>query len=148
MIVGAMALLTVAIANLVTALARIVNYPVNTAFEAAAFAGVWLGVLSAAYAEACRCHIDAGISLHRLLPWRTTKVIFTVLRLLMVACFLGLLMWTGLKQALSALDSGEVTLDISGWVIWPMEIAVPIGAAAWLVVLLTPQKKSDGGPHE
>lgn len=136
---GAVALLTVAAANLVTAFARVVNYPVNSAFELAGFAGVWLGVMAAAYTEARRAHIDAGIALNRWMPWKWAQVVFGVLRLTMVSAFLILLLWTGWQQARDSIESHERTLDTLNWAVWPMQIAIPIGALLWILVLLTRQ---------
>lgn len=143
LLVGAAALVVVVLANLDTAYARAVNSPVNEAFEIDAFAGVWLGLGAAAYCQARHSHIDAGISLHRLLPWRATRNVFGVLRTIMVAAFLLLLGWTGWQQFTQVLSSGERTLDTIAWPVWPSVLAVPVGALAWLVVLLTPQPKPE-----
>lgn len=115
--------------------ARATGAAVTWPFDLEVFTAVWLAMVGAAYTARQGAHVTAGISLGRWLRGRAGRVL-QELRILVVCAYLTVITWTGVVQAHKALSAHEVTNDTLRWPVWVAELAIPVGAAAWLIVVL------------
>lgn len=120
--------------------ARAVGAAVTWPFDLEVFTAVWLAMVGAAYTARQGAHVTAGISLARWVRGPAGRVL-QELRVLVVCAYLAVITWTGVVQAQKALSAHEATNDALRWPVWVAEIAVPIGAAAWLVVVLLSRRE-------
>lgn len=98
------------------------------------FVMVWFGMIGAAYTAYLNSHVTAGIALERY--WERAANALRLARFALTSLYLLALVFFGIFLTWQAYTSHSRTFDLAMWPNWVPLFAVPVGAAAWLVVSL------------
>ena len=138
------------------AVLRYAGYPVNWSLEAAQALMVWLGILAANQAMRARAHVAVDLfdPLIERVPWLSTA--FYVLHRVLIAAFLAVMVYYGMKLAFLNTRRLLPSLGISYF--W-VTVAIPTGCALLLLTLALQtwddlrsrrwwRLSAERGPHE
>jgi len=135
-VIAGVALIAMTVAVTYSVIARLLNVNATWPFPLESFASAWFAMAGAAYTAVKGGHVMAGISIARVLPQRGKGIVMEIQRVT-VCAYLLLVLWTGAQATQDAIESHEVTNDLLQWPIWIVRLAIPVGAAAWLLVMVT-----------
>ncbi|MGH3629814.1 MAG: TRAP transporter small permease [Sciscionella sp.] len=135
--VGSLCLVALMVAVIYAIVARWTGADEGWTFEIEKFGSAWVAMVGAAYTASRGGHVTAGIALERYVGGRA-KLVLQTARQLVVVLYLVVLFWISGQQALSSFQLNQTTIDSLHWPIWLGQVAIPLGALAWLLALLTP----------
>ncbi|MGH8600972.1 MAG: TRAP transporter small permease [Burkholderiales bacterium] len=103
-------------------------------FDLDIFVMIWFGMVGAAYTAHLDSHVTAGIALER--RWTRAAGTLRILRFILTAIYLLALAFFGVILTWQSFQSHTTTWDLALWPEWVAQAAVPVGALAWLAVIL------------
>lgn len=104
-------------------------------FDLDIFVMIWFGMVGAAYTAHLDSHVSAGIALER--RWTQAAGTLRILRFILTAIYLLALTFFGIILTWQAFQAHTTTWDLALWPEWVAQAAVPVGAFAWLAVILS-----------
>jgi TRAP-type C4-dicarboxylate transport system permease small subunit len=104
-------------------------------FDLDIFVMIWFGMVGAAYTAHLDSHVTAGIALER--RWTRAAGTLRIVRFTLTAIYLLALVLFGVILTWQSFESHTTTWDLALWPEWVAQAAVPVGALAWLIVILS-----------
>jgi TRAP-type C4-dicarboxylate transport system permease small subunit len=104
-------------------------------FDLDIFVMIWFGMVGAAYTAHLDSHVTAGIALER--RWTRAAGTLRIVRFILTAIYLLALVFFGVILTWQSFESHTTTWDLALWPEWIAQAAVPVGAFAWLAVILS-----------
>lgn len=95
------------------------------------FALIWLAFVGAAYTHMRGHHVTSGLSPELLFPRQ--KMLFTVIRFIIIVGFLAVFTVSGWAQFMNSVVTHETTIDVMSWPVWVATLALPVGTFLWLL---------------
>lgn len=110
---------------------RTVHIDNSWTYDVDLFSLIWVAFVGASFTALRREHVTSGVALENSFPG--IAGLMHILRFVIIALFLVVFGISGFRQFFSSVATHETTLDVMSWPVWIPHLALPVGAALWLI---------------